>query len=98
MSIRVLVIFGFILLSTASCQEQKSIDVAEATVITYEKLSVATFTKEIDISQLPPPALEQQGEKVILDFKDYKQNAWIVVIVHPDGFTEISFDEIGVGE
>lgn len=82
------------LAASLSCQGQEPMDATKAEATVYEKLYLVAPTKGVDVSGLPPPVVERQGEKLIYDFKDRTQNAWIVVIVHPDGFAEISFDEI----
>lgn len=77
-----------------SCEAQQTIYSSTAKAIAYEKVAVAAPSLNVDVSQLPPPTMERQGDKLIYDFKDPGQNAWIVVIVHPNGSAEVSFDEI----
>lgn len=77
-----------------SCGNGEALDIAKAKSIVFAKLTTAMRGKNVDINKLPNPAIERQDSKLIFEFKDYKQDAWIVVIVHPDGFAEVSFDRI----
>ena len=48
----------------------------------------------VSIGALPSPTVEIQGDKLLVDYKDIKQNIWIVVIVNPDGVAEVSSERI----
>jgi hypothetical protein len=69
--------------------------IERAKALAHETLS-DTETRElfshkgIDVERLSAPSAEWHGELVLVDFRDDLQNISIVVIVKPDGRTEIS--------
>lgn len=95
MMARLMAIVGVLLAATSlSCRGPEPMDIAKAEAIVHGKLSAVAPTLGVDISRLPPPVVERQDGKLIYDFKDRAQNVWIVVIVHSNGFGEVSVDKI----
>jgi len=92
-----LVSFGALLVASVflslGCGDEV-IDKLERERIAYEKLSEIATDKGFDATFVPQPTVEKQDGDWIYDFRDEAQNAWIVVIVHPNGFAEVSFTKI----
>jgi hypothetical protein len=98
MNIKILKFISVLLILCASCtespiDEKKGKDIADKML---QKPSTAKLYSQInvDISILPPPKLEYQGNMLLVDYEDVSQNISIIVMVHPDGSTEISHMKI----
>ena len=75
------------------------IDKGKGKDIAYNKLREMASSNyfsdlHVNVSALPAPVVEFQGNILVVDYKDIRQNAWIVVIVHPDGAAEVSYTKI----
>ncbi len=76
------------------------IDREEATRIAYEQLRRADDSlkrRGVDRERLPSPTVEiddRDGKTLLFDFKDPAQDIWIMVIVGPSGYSELSLTRI----
>jgi hypothetical protein len=70
------------------------IEETAARTAAYAKLAEIAPEKQFDIAKLREPAVEDDRGKWIYDFRDERQDGWIVVIVHPNGFAEVSFTNL----
>jgi len=81
--------FATVAVSEIDCTKDRALCVA------YVQLEKALSTlPDINKERLPAPEKNSQGDLVIYDFKDVAQNIWIVVVVHPNGYAEVSATRI----
>lgn len=83
-------------MSALSCRD-RSIDHTRGEEIatqTLKELAASGSLPGIDLAALPPPSVEPHNSDLLIDYKDIRQNVWIVVMVHPDGSAEVSYTRI----
>jgi len=81
-------------LSACSAGQDWRVVEEDARKAMYEKVREFSQTRQIAFENLPAPTVTDDLGRWIYDFRDEQQDIWIVAIVHPDGFCEISFTRI----
>ncbi|WP_159082167.1 hypothetical protein [Rhodanobacter thiooxydans] len=82
-------IFAGVSCAAHAIDKSKGKDIAESKL---KELASSNYCAgfPVDVSALPAPVVESQGDDLLVDYKDAKQNVWIVVVVHPGGSAELS--------
>lgn len=98
MAIRIFAAMLVAIFTGVSCaahaiDKSKGKDVAESKL---KELASSNYCAgfPVEVSALPAPVVEFQGNDLLVDYKDAKQNVWIVVMVHPGGSAELSCTRI----